>query len=206
MSKKQQKIINERILDDFRARARHSSALKELGDRKVSLSTYLVASATVGIAIMVVEVELRTQGARRPMTYDVLRSLGVASTAVTLVLLVAYHRLIETILRKTQIEASLAGRALSFGGSAALLLVGVIPPGVETTYELALFNDADDPTHWKTMHIDTIGLLQIFRFLLIFRWAMNWSLLSDPILLAWQHNVVISPTFRSKYLFNSRPW
>uniref|UniRef100_A0A7S2GHC7 Potassium channel domain-containing protein n=1 Tax=Haptolina brevifila TaxID=156173 RepID=A0A7S2GHC7_9EUKA len=56
------------------------------------------------------------------------------------------------------------------------------------------------------MHIDAIGLYQLFKLLLIAKWSLNFSRVPIPALLAWQYGVELSPTFRTKYIFSTRPW
>ena len=49
------------------------------------------------------------------------------------------------------------------------------------------------------------GALAVLRLLAIARWALAFSLLSDPVLLSWQYRVEVRSTFRLKYLFQKRP-
>jgi len=195
-----------RIIDNLTARSHTLHSLKRKVHQQRRLSIALICLSLLGIALMITELEARIELAWSLTVLDLLRAIGVAITLAATVLIVAYNR--NQALIQQQCGAS-RGAWVHVGSvlfESVIMLAGVVPPFVEAEYELTLLNAPLDAEAFKSIHLDSIGLLMLLRLLLVAKWSLNFSRLPMPALLAWQYGVELSPTFRYKYLFSTRPW
>ena len=230
-STKLQRVVTSRVVDDFTQRSRRLRRVHLMSEHKRRVAGALIAVTILGVIYAVALVEVRLGGLAPVATIDQLRAANLGILALELALLFEYYRASRAIhLFCSHDPADLLSWIVF---DVALLAVGVVPPGVEVDLanpcasELHYECSAEDETlhidcaydgtrlgrraHWPRPHLTSrsnrrrYGALAVLRLLAIARWALAFSLLSDPVLLSWQYRVEVRSTFRLKYLFQKRP-
>ena len=205
-STKLQRVVTSRVVDDFTQRSRRLRRVHLMSEHKRRIAGALIAVTLLGVIYAVALVEVRLGGLAPVATIDQLRAANLGILALELAFLFEYYRASRAIhLFCSHDPADLLSWIVF---DVALLAVGVVPPGVEVD----LANPCASELHYEcsaedeTLHIDcAYGALAVLRLLAIARWALAFSLLSDPVLLSWQYRVEVRSTFRLKYLFQKRP-
>ena len=123
------------------------------------------------------------------------------------VVLVLYHTLHFRILSITG-NSSLSRRAAFAAYEFLLCVIGVLPPGLEGTVEIALTEIAEAAgVPPVTRHVDCYCLLQFVRIPLMIRWivVVAFPHVASPAVLRWQHNIEVHYSFRVKYIYTRHP-
>ena len=210
---KRQKLMGMVLTDDVHVRMKTNVLLTKLGNQKKALARFQLYWSAVALVMMVVQVELRlrSEEGESRVGLDVLRSLIVCSTAVSLVLHARYQHAHQRLAVLALSKPTRVSQFLFPVLEVLILLVGVIPPFVETSianprlpaqygraYKTSVYEDLypTEETQNPTTHVDSLGVLMLLRFLLLFKWLIvGFGHLSSVELLSWKYRYPISPFF-----------
>jgi hypothetical protein len=197
------------ILDDFKQRLRRSRALRELAAQVQQGYLALAALGLASVILVIAQVELRLAylDTLPPLTaLDALRGLNVALTAALLGMLVVSHRR-ERALTRACLAPVGAVLRVQMAFELLTLLVGVVPPTIESSIPVWLtsaWNGDGAPPSW---HLDQLGVLMLLRVPLVMRWLIGAFRpeVASPTYVAWQYNVDVTYAFAAKFLFTKHP-
>ena len=199
---------------------RRAALVDELARQQLWLDGCNILLVISSLIFMMTAVELSLQGGR-DTAVQVLLGFNLALTAGAMFSVSVYHRVQMRLLR--QMYHARRGRWWDSPMCEWLvLLVGVIPPGVEREVELPLIEgaifdglgDHDDPmadmSTAVVRSVTVVALLQFVRLILLFgyllRATMSLGNVRSPAVLSWQYGRVVEPSFRVKYLFTRYPF
>lgn len=224
MTKKQQRIMTEAVVDEFGTRIKHSKKMLHLAQRMTLISNRMVWCLLLSLVFMLVALHCRlhvlqdgTNGSssmRLPL--DVLRGVNVGLTIALVGLLLQYHAARITQTRALLFQVDVWQRWLAPVLEVALVLIGVVPPGVEVLVPMPLLDVADSNEVASDsalvrdgrphFHIDQLSVLMlVVRLPLLYKALIEVNLMASPNYIAWQYNVAVTPMFRIKYLFTQKP-
>eukprot|EP00316_Scyphosphaera_apsteinii_P004440 CAMPEP_0119322832 /NCGR_PEP_ID=MMETSP1333-20130426/59307_1 /TAXON_ID=418940 /ORGANISM="Scyphosphaera apsteinii, Strain RCC1455" /LENGTH=491 /DNA_ID=CAMNT_0007330159 /DNA_START=161 /DNA_END=1636 /DNA_ORIENTATION=- len=192
-------VLSAAVLHRMMEKSATFSVLSQLVQKKRMHAAGLFVLAASGILLMIAEVEIRLHREfDEPATFaiEVLKSVNVCTTAVCIALLIRYHQLDCEILLRC--NWSLQPRRLFLIFQILMMLLGVIPPGVEASLS--------NPPLGQRIHIDALGVLMFVRIILLFLdWGMSFAMVSNPALISLRHKVEVRKTFQLKYFVIRRP-
>jgi len=208
---KREKQLTMVSVDSIRARFLQSSKMRKLAKAKRQISLFLVFFTVSSIIFMCAEVSTRLDDGSMSVI-DGLRGANLAFTLLSLGLLIMYYRAHVMLIYAIQAPLGFAQCVIPLL-ECIVLMVGVIPPGVETTIPLKLMHDATTMAYMDLtedelpdrIHVDALGVLMFLRIPLVIKWVVAFKLIASPVLLEWQHDVRVTEFFRAKYLFARMP-
>ena len=188
--------------------------VKYLGRRKQLVLRATTAVGALSLLILCVHMELRTQESNHDesdgadqLSFDALRMSELVLTVVLGCLVGHYYHLHYQIL--SLIVSHRARWAVVYGAiELMLLVVGVMPPGVEGTWRPTLTSRAEEAgVEDVVRHVDAYCLLQLARVPLLLKWLIDILLphVKSPAVLGWQYSVHVPSSFRLKYFVTRHP-
>lgn len=138
--------------------------------------------------------------------FNVLRSLEVVLTLVLISLVATYYKYHLEILRLIGSASTLSAWFAVL--ELVVLMLGVLPPGIEATVEIPQTDAAaaaGEPAILR--HVDCYCLLQLVRMPNLVKWTMTLLLhhVKSPDVLGWQHSMHVPSSFRIKYVLTRFP-
>jgi hypothetical protein len=141
-STKMRRHVESVLVDDFRQRWKKLHSVRFYAYRKRNMSGSLFFLASLGIVLMIIELEGRLQSSVSETGLDVLRGLNLGLTAVCVALLMYYYHMHTRILYQTSARRDWTQLIVPFV-ELVCLLVGVIPPGISATLHITLMSVDD---------------------------------------------------------------
>ena len=174
--------------------------INALGHRKYNLNSCSTIIGGVSLVVLLLHMELRMredEDEEPGQACNVLRGIELALTVALVLSSAFFHLTHHQILNIIGAAGYVGGHKwLSFWSFALLetlvLIVGVMPPGIESSVTLPLTPEANEVGMEDVVrHIDCYCLLQMLRIPLFVKWvSVAWlAHVKSPAVLAWEHGV-----------------